>query len=343
MPPLLDVDGRGASRPTMRIKGLVVAVVIALVSGLLYQMAIGRFDNKFTLTVVADTIGEGLAPGAEVKFRGLPIGTVKSLESTGYNQQRMLVELDPRQAHVLTTDTRARFTSSNVFGSAAVELVSSGEGEALQPDQTLVMETGTEAASITGLLRQGQKIGKIFDSPEVNHILAVFKRHTDLTEPVARSIIDFARILADSQTVPFSETLAVLAGLVDGLNDFVPLVSLLNDLLDGLKFLSEPDGPQRTTRVLGEVGQLLSGVGELIARHLPWLTPVITSIMNLAVPSMYLFGSLAPAYDRLSGLIDRTSAAFPFQNDRVRMQIELIMDTAPGLASALPEAPREGR
>ncbi|BBY55249.1 MCE family protein [Mycobacterium koreense] len=343
MPPLLDVDGRGASRPAMRVKGLIVAVAITLVAGLLYQMAIGRFDNKFTLTVVADTIGEGLAPGAEVKFRGLPIGTVKSLESTGYNQQRMLVELDPRQAHVLTTDTRAQFTSSNVFGSAAVELVSSGDGEALRPGQTLVMETGTEAASITGLLRQGQKIGKIFDSPEVNHILAVFKRHTDLTEPVARSIIDFARILADSQTVPFSETLAVLAGLVDGLNDFVPLVSLLNDLLDGLKFLSEPDGPQRTTRVLGEIGQLLSGVGELIARHLPWLTPVITSIMNLAVPSMYLFGSLAPAYDRLSGLIDRTSAAFPFQNDRVRMQIELIMDTAPGLASALPEAPREGR
>ncbi|MGV0635019.1 MlaD family protein [Mycolicibacillus trivialis] len=342
MPPLLVIDGRATSPRTLRFKGLIVAVVITVAAGVLYQMAVGRFDNKFQLTVIADTIGEGLAPGAEVKFRGLPIGTVKSLESTGFNQQRMQVELDPRQAHVLATDTRAQFTSSNVFGSAAVELVSSGDGEALRPNQTLVMEAGAQAASITGLLRQGQKIGKIFDSPEADHILAVFKRHTDLTEPVARSIIDFARILADSQTVPFSETLAVLAGLVDGINDFVPLISLLNDLLDGLAFLSEADGPQRTTRVLGEIGKLLSGVGELIGKHLPWLTPVITSIMNLTVPGAYLFGSLAPAYDRLSGLIDRTSTAFPFQNDRVRMQIELIMDTAPGLASALPETSGDG-
>ena len=34
-----------------------------------------------TLTVVADTLGEGLSPGAEVKFRGLTIGSVGSLET----------------------------------------------------------------------------------------------------------------------------------------------------------------------------------------------------------------------------------------------------------------------
>ena len=42
--------------------------------------------------VLANTIGEGLMPGAEVKFHGLAIGTVKTLESTGYNRQRMTVE-----------------------------------------------------------------------------------------------------------------------------------------------------------------------------------------------------------------------------------------------------------
>lgn len=338
-----DPSGRGASAKTLRIRGLITAVILAVVGTLLYQMANGRFDNTFKLTVVTDTIGEGLAPGAEVKFRGFPIGTVKSLASTGYNRQRMIVELDPRQANALTADTRAQFSSSNVFGSAVVELVSSGDGEPLRPNQTLMMSSDTSAASITGLLRHAQEIGKTLDSPEANHILEMLRRHSDLTEPVARSAFEFARILADAQTVPFSETLAVVAGLVNGLNDFVPLVGLLNELLDGLGFLSETEGVERTSQVLHEVGRLLSNVGDLLATHLPWLVPLTASIMDLAVPSSYLFGSLAPSHDRLSGLIDRTSTAFPFQDGRVRMQIELILDTAPGLATGLATEPEGGR
>ncbi|HTZ14023.1 MAG TPA: MCE family protein, partial [Mycobacterium sp.] len=50
-------------------------------------------------------------------------------------------------------------------------------------------------------------------------------------------------------------------------------------------------------------------------------------------------GSMAPYYDRLSGLLDRTSAAFPVINGKVRMQIEVALDTMPGLAAALPPGP----
>lgn len=343
MPAFHDPSGRGASTRALRLRGLIVAVVVAVVATVLYQLATGRYQNTFNVTVLTNTIGEGLTPGAEVKFHGLAIGTVQSLQPAGYNKQRMTVELDPRQATALTADTTAQFTSSNVFGSAVVELVSDGIGAPLRPNQTLVMGEGVQAASITGLLRQGQKIGKIVDSPDVNHIVAVLRRHGDLTEPVARSIVDFARILADAQTVPFSQTLAVMAGLVNGLNDFVPLVGLLNELLDGLQFLGEPGGAERTTDVLHQAGRLLGDVGGLLAKNLPWLVPLIASIMNLSVPSAYLFGSLAPSYDRLSGALDRTSAAFPFHDDRVRMQIEVILDTVPGLAAGLPAESGGGR
>ena len=55
------------------------------------------------------------------------------------------------------------------------------------------------------------------------------------------------------------------------------------------------------------------------------------------LPSLsYFQGSFAPAYDRLSGLLDRTSAAFPIIDGKVRMQIEVTLDTMPGLAAALP-------
>jgi ABC-type transporter Mla subunit MlaD len=339
MPTFHDQSGRAASTRALRIRGLIVAVVLAIVATVLYQLGTGRYEKTFRLTVLANTIGEGLMPGAEVKFHGLAIGTVKTLESAGYNRQRMTVELDPRQAKGLTADTTAQFTSSNVFGSAAVELVSGGTGVPLKPNQTLVMGSNVAAASITGLLRQGQKLGKVMDSPDVNHIVAVLRRHADLTEPVARAIFDFAKILADAQTVPFSQTLSVLSGLVNGLDGFIPLFGLLNELLDGLQFLVEPGGSERTVHVLGQAGHLLGDVGGLVTKNLPWLIPLIDSLMNVAVPAAYLFGSLAPSYDRLSGLLDRTSAAYPVIDGKVRMQIEVILDTAPGLAAALPPPP----
>ena len=64
----------------------------------LYQLAAGKYEPAFNLTVLADSIGEGLTPGAEVKFRGLTIGSVKKLESVGYNRQKLTLVLDPRQA-----------------------------------------------------------------------------------------------------------------------------------------------------------------------------------------------------------------------------------------------------
>ena len=116
------------SSRSLRIRGLIAAVVLGIAGIALYQLGSGRYDDTFKLTVVADVIGEGLTPGAEVKFRGLTIGSVKTLESVGYNKQKITLELEPRQIKALATDTTANFVSSNTFGLAAVELVSSGTG-----------------------------------------------------------------------------------------------------------------------------------------------------------------------------------------------------------------------
>ena len=48
------------------------------------------------------------------------------------------MELEPQQARALASDTTASFMSSNTFGLAAVELVSSGTGPRLRPNQTLL-------------------------------------------------------------------------------------------------------------------------------------------------------------------------------------------------------------
>ncbi|CCK65798.1 MlaD family protein [Mycobacterium canetti] len=320
---------RTPSSAALRIRGLIVAAVLAVVVTTLVQAARGTYDDTFRLTVVAATVGEGLAPGAEVKFRGLAIGSVKTLESTGYNQQTMTVLLDARQAKALTVDTIARFTSSNVFGSAAVELVSEGKGPPLPPNQTLVLGTDVRAASVTRLLRRGQRLSRILNTPEFEHVIETLRRHADLVEPAARAGVDLARIMADSQTIPVSRSLSVLASFLNGVAGALPALGRVPDLLDALDPLAAPGGVDRTNLVMRQTGQLLRDAGQISVRHNPWLRQLVGAIMNVEIPAMFAVGSLAPAYDRLPGLIDRTGAAFPVVDGDVRMRTEVIMDGGP--------------
>jgi hypothetical protein len=336
-----DQGARAPSSRSLRIRGLIAAVILGIAGTALYQMGTGGFADTFKLTVLADTLGEGLTPGAEVKFRGLTIGSVEALQSVGYNKQKITLELEPHQATALAADTTANFMSSNTFGLAAVELVSSGTGPRLSPNQTLMVDTNVRSASITGLLREGQKFGRIMDSPDVDHIIEVVRRHADLTEPVTRSYFDLMKMLADSQKVPFSQSLSVFASVVNGVSDAVPLIELAYELLNGMEFLAHPDGVERMNTILDQTTTLLFNANGIFAKNMSWLVPIFGALMSAWLPAAYTWGSLAPAYDRLSGLLDRTSAAFPIIDGKVRMQIEVTMDTMPGLAAALPPAASE--
>jgi hypothetical protein len=324
---------------SLRLRGLIAAVLLGVTGVVLYQMGTGGYEDKFKLTVVAETLGEGLTPGAEVKFRGLTIGSVKTLQSIGYNKQKITVELEPRQAKALAADTTAKFMSSNTFGLAAVELDSSGAGPRLSPNQTLMVDTSVPPATITGLLRQGQKFGRIMDTPDLDHIIAVVRKHSDLTEPVTRSYFDLVKMLTDSQKVPFSQSLSVFASVANGVSDAVPLIGLAYDLLNGMEFLAHPDGVERMNTIMDQAAKLLFNADTIFAKNMTWLVPMMASIVSVWLPASYTIGSLAPAYDRLSNLLDRTSAAFPIVNGKTRLQVEVTLDAMPGLAAALPSPP----
>jgi hypothetical protein len=337
-----DQGARAPSSLSLRIRGLIAAVVLSAAGIVLYQMGTGRYTDTFRLTVMADTIGEGLTPGAEVKFRGLTIGSVKTLQSVGYNKQKITLELAPGQATALAADTTANFVSSNTFGLPAVELVSSGAGPRLTANQTLMVENSARSVSISGLLRQGQKFGRIMDSPDVDHIIEVVRRHADLTEPVTRSYFDLIKMLTDSQKVPFSQSLSVFASVVNGVSDAVPLIGLAYDLLNGMEFLAHPDGVERMNVIMDQTAKLLFNADGIFAKNMSWLVPIAGSLISALLPLSYSLSSVSPAYDRIAGLLDRTSAAFPIMDGKVRLKIDLTLDAMPGLAAALPAGSAAG-
>ncbi len=108
------------------------------------------------------------------------------------------------------------------------------------------------------------------DSPDIEHIISIVRKHADLTEPVTRSYFDLIKMVTDSQKVPFSQSLSVLASVVNGgVSDAVPLVSLAYDLLNGMEFLAHPDGGvDRMNLIMDQLAKLLFTTDGIFAKHM---------------------------------------------------------------------------
>lgn len=338
MPIYVDESGRSASSRALMLRGVIVATVLALLGVALYQGGTGEFNKTFHLTVLTNVVGEGLAPGGEVKFHGLTIGSVKTLEPAGYGKQRMIIALDPAQARALSADTKAKFTSSNIFGTAAVELVSSGTGSRLKSNGILEMTGDTAAPSVTGVMRQAQKITSVLDTREFTALFTLLQKNMNLTAPTIKTMVDGSKMVSDSLTVPFSQSLSVIASFVGGVDESIPLISQVNQLLDKLDFVVVPGGEERAIRATSGFTLLLKKATEGFAKHMNWVVPLVSTVFDIIIPSFYFLGSLLPAFDRVSGLADRTGGAFRIEDNKVRMQVQLIMDTAPGMVAAAPPA-----
>jgi virulence factor Mce-like protein len=98
---------------------IVVLAMLVYLSVLLYQKA---FTDVVAVTLQADRIGNQLSVQADVKVRGLVVGRVSSVHSTGDGAEIKLA-LDPAQVHLIPENVSAQLLPKTLFGEKYVELV----------------------------------------------------------------------------------------------------------------------------------------------------------------------------------------------------------------------------
>jgi phospholipid/cholesterol/gamma-HCH transport system substrate-binding protein len=105
-----------------RLSGVLFLVVLAGLIGLtiaLYQKA---FTDVVTVTLEADTAGNQLSAPSDVKLRGLIVGEVRAVRSTGDGAELELA-LEPDQADRIPDNVSARLLPKTLFGEKYVDLV----------------------------------------------------------------------------------------------------------------------------------------------------------------------------------------------------------------------------
>ncbi len=136
----------------LRLGGLVFLLVIVGLVGLsiaLYQKA---FTPVVMVTLKADRIGNQLSAPADVKVRGLIVGTVRDVRSTGDGADISLA-LQPDKVKLIPKDVSARLLPKTLFGEKFVALVLPegdtagpiGEGDEIPQDRS---ETALETEKV---------------------------------------------------------------------------------------------------------------------------------------------------------------------------------------------------
>ncbi|MFL4908969.1 MCE family protein [Streptomyces sp. MMS24-I2-30] len=101
-------------------------VVFLVVPLLLIWLAVAVYDKKFTdsdpVVVETGTVGNEMHLGAEVKLRGVVVGEVRRIESTG-DGARLTLALRPGALADIPSDVSAQMLPTTLFGERFVALV----------------------------------------------------------------------------------------------------------------------------------------------------------------------------------------------------------------------------
>lgn len=129
MPYMPDISGRGPSTAVLAGRGLVAAALLAGLVALLLMRYQGAFQPVFPVVAVVDDIGDGVRAGADVKLRGVLVGSVGEVrvrpgERPGDRPaHEVALRLRPELARDIPSGVTARVVPTNVFGAPSVELL----------------------------------------------------------------------------------------------------------------------------------------------------------------------------------------------------------------------------
>lgn len=147
MPNRFDFDGRGPSTPALVASGIAFALVCVLTGWLLVEKSQGKLDPRVQVTAVLRSVGDGLPPKSDVKFRGVLVGMVRDvIPAEGDAPNVVHIDLKPQRAQGIPNTVTARIVPSNAFAVSSVQLVDNGpasvlrSGDIITEDQTLATQ-----------------------------------------------------------------------------------------------------------------------------------------------------------------------------------------------------------
>ncbi|WP_328389581.1 MlaD family protein [Nocardia sp. NBC_00416] len=303
---IIDPSGRGPTMKQLLIAGVCGLVVFAVILGFLMARYQGYFVAKVKVVAELTTTGDGLPEEADVKFRGVLVGAVKTVSVAAKGEiQQVNIELKPEFADGIPASVTARVVPSNLFAVTSVELVYNGpsqdhldEGSVIQEDRSL----GTIALQDT--LTTVQNILDAIDPMQFGRVLGTLSYALDGSGRVPGSTIErLDRWLTsvDGSIPDLGVFLGDLSGSVHALNESAP--ELMDVLASSVQTASTiADRREELVNLISGASGTVDQVNDLFARN-PDVGKELTVGMNQT------FGALAANPASITNAISNLNAS----------------------------------
>src|SRR3954469_3886393 len=222
-----------------RARRLLAGVAFIAVLGLLISLSVALYTKAFTKVVMVslqtDRVGNQLSTHADVKLRGLRVGEVRRIRSSGQGATIDLA-LSTDTAHLIPSDVSAQLLPKTLFGEKEVDLIADEAstarpirgGDVITQDRSktsietervlndflpLLQSLKPAQLSLTlnavssALRGRGERLGQNFATteayfrqlnPEIPKILEDFRGLADVTQSYAQTAPDLLRLVDNS-------------------------------------------------------------------------------------------------------------------------------------------------
>lgn len=335
-----DASGRGPSRRTLLTLGAVTLVVLVVAAIPLTIYARGGFADRVRVVAVTDAVGDGLAAGGDVKFRGLIVGRVDSVRVTDGTQQQVTLSIEKKQAANIPDRVSAAYAPSNILGVTGIELRSdatAGEGAGrLRDGERLRIGSDSTNVSVAELLRQVGQISTTVTGTTVSQSIDVLSRVVDAVQPLLRSGSDLLNLAAARQQMPLARFLQILGPASRGVADLEgPFDTVLINLTRTTAAYTDPKVVSGVRDTLSGLVQTVGTIGGVVGDNLTSLSTLLDFVITVGSPLGRTLRSIPPAYDDSRELLRRLTRALPTQDGKVTLQVGATLATMPQLTSVL--------
>ena len=125
------MSAREPSTRQLVTRGVAATAVIALVAIAAACNPFAGDGNIAELSIVAPAMPDGVQKGTPVDMRGETVGEVCKVDNSQAGSTRIGLCIDSTAMAALTPDTAASFVSRNLFGSDALRLIPTPDGQHL--------------------------------------------------------------------------------------------------------------------------------------------------------------------------------------------------------------------
>ena len=268
--------------------GLLTLVVLAAGGGWLGLTYLGVLSRDVRVTADLVAFGDALGPGAKVRYDGLIVGRVQSLDDSGDGPRATLL-LDPDQADAIPEGSTARVLPSTAFGSEYVELVppAATSGRPVADGSHLAADTSEETLALMASFEQAQRLLAAVDAEALSRATGSLAAALDGRGASLGGFVE----RADQLVTAMNDDADLFYGTLD---DASAAADVLTGLLPAATGAAENARTTAATIVdretdlatlIGTTGELVAVTDAAVARH----TPVLVDLLATTAGPLEIF------------------------------------------------------